>query len=446
MTTTLAGHAAADGFAQPSASSLKQLGRLASPRVGVIRSLCTAMKSHEDSRLITVCCQLHSLPLGMKSNAFVGHGRTLEEATTAALGEACERYCSFAPLSGEPVLASARELGSEAVEPESFEWFSPDQYDAPGFPFQRFTRSTKVTWSRGYALDSGAPVYLPSQLVYLPGRHFEGEVPVVYSTSNGTACGASLADAILGALLECIERDAFMLTWRSRLSLPRIESSISETTTVDEQYFGPSGARYDVLDLSSFHRVPTCLAIVHSGLSGALGIGAASAARPEDAWRRALREGFASRAWFKHERLNETGPIWPSGAHEVEDFKDHFFFYGDPDRREALRFLSDSEETIGIGDIEPLVESDADAQIVQIVSSLRDHGIDAYYVDLTAAEVATVGLRVVRVVCPQLCAPDTGYGIRFLGNPRLQTAAYECGLRAAPLRFDELNLEPHPLP
>jgi ribosomal protein S12 methylthiotransferase accessory factor len=404
------------------------------------------MKSHEDSRLITATCQLHSLPLSRESNAFVGHGRTLEEATTAALGEACERYCSFSPLTGEYIVASADEVGPEAVDPESFRWFTDDQFAAPDFPYQRFTRSTRVTWSLGYALDSGAPAYLPSQLVYLPGPHFDAEVPVVYSTSNGTACGSSLSEAILGALLECLERDAFMLTWRSRLSLRRVDWSGSETAAFDQRFFAPSGARYDVVDLSSFHDVPTCLAIVHGGPSGAIGVGAASSASPRNAWWRALREGFASRAWLKHERLSSDGPVWPSAAEEVRDFKDHFFLYSDPARRDALRFLTASDRTVGIDEIDPLPESDVRYQIRHIVSSLRERGIDTYYVDVTAAEVEAIGMRVVRVISPQLCAPDTAHSVRLLGNPRLRTAAWECGLLSAPLRFDELNLDPHPLP
>ena len=42
------------------------------------------------------------------------------------------------------------------------------------------------------------------------------------STSSGLACHGSLEEASLSGLFELVERDAFMLVWSNRLSLPRL--------------------------------------------------------------------------------------------------------------------------------------------------------------------------------------------------------------------------------
>ena len=39
------------------------------------------------------------------------------------------------------------------------------------------------------------------------------------------ACGATLEEAILSGLLELVERDAFLIAWYNRLSLPLVDWS-----------------------------------------------------------------------------------------------------------------------------------------------------------------------------------------------------------------------------
>jgi len=73
-------------------------------------------------------------------------------------------------------------------------------------------------------------------------------------------------------------------------------------------------------------------------------------------------------------------------------------------------------------------------------------GSSAYAVDVTAPDVAELGLVVTKVVAPELCSLDVAHGARFLGGRRLYEAAAELGLRAAPLTEADLNPYPHPFP
>ena len=72
--------------------------------------------------------------------------------------------------------------------------------------------------------------------------------------------------------------------------------------------------------------------------------------------------------------------------------------------------------------------------------------MSAYAVDVTSPDVESLGLRVVRVVAPELCALDVAHSARFLGCPRLYTAAFEAGLAPRVLEPADLNDDPHPFP
>ncbi len=217
--------------------------------------------------------------IGSRLDSYTGSEHPLREAAeAAAIGEALERYSgSFVP--GERlVVASADQLGPSAVDPERFALFSAAQHAAAGFPFAPFRRDTVVSWVDGFAVPSGEHAYLPAQLVFMPWRDaVAGETRIGHTTSSGLACAPTLEEAVLTGLLELIERDAFMLVWHNRLSLPRLDwrdDAIIER--LDGRYFAPSGHRYSAIDLSVFFDVPTVLGVVHGRPRelGALGVGA----------------------------------------------------------------------------------------------------------------------------------------------------------------------------
>src|SRR5262249_15974708 len=144
--------------------------------------------------------------------------------------------------------------------------FRHDQLADPAIRARPFTSSTPVRWVRGFALPAAEPAYLPVQLVYLAGTEpSAGEAAIGYSPSSGLAWGPGLARAVLVGLLEVVERDAFMITWYNRLSLPRLDwRSDPALVAFERRYFAPSGLDYAVVDLSIFLDVPTALALVNS--------------------------------------------------------------------------------------------------------------------------------------------------------------------------------------
>jgi len=435
----------------PLPDSLRRLRTLLSPYTGTVVHAVRALVSPDDARLVFVGCKLAD-PRAVIGSDFEPEAgaakRTFDEALAAALGEAVERYsASHLPESGL-ILASADELRAEAVAPGRFALFHDDQYDDPGFPFERFTEETRVRWVRGVSL-AGEPRWLPAQLVYLSERLLADEPPISLTTSNGLACGATIEEAALAAFLELLERDAFTIAWQSRLALPRLELEGDRALEVFlTKAIEPAGVCYELVDLSRLHAVPTALALLWGGEHDpvALAVGAAAARTVPEAAEKALCEAFATRAWARSLRLMQPQRAFRPDFSDVVTFEDHVHLYALRRYARQARFLAGSEARTAVGDVLALEGETVGDCLAAISRRLARAGSEGYLVDVTPPDVAAAGLRTVRAVAPELCPLDVMHTARCLGAPRLYEAAWHAGLRDRPLAHDEVNPLPHPFP
>jgi ribosomal protein S12 methylthiotransferase accessory factor len=225
------------------------------------------------------------------------------------------------------------------VAPELFALFSDRQLAQPGFPFRRFTTETVTTWVAGEELPGGTPAWLPAELVFLGPAGLPDQRPVGHATSSGLACGSEASTTVVRGLCELLERDAFMIVWSNRLSLPLLEPPHDSAL---EAPFGATGLAYAAVDLSVFHQLPIALAVVRApeGCPGAVGVGAAAAATPERARWKALAEAFATRA------AGATLAVLAGGApvERIAGFDDHIRYYADGANAAATFFLDASCE------------------------------------------------------------------------------------------------------
>jgi ribosomal protein S12 methylthiotransferase accessory factor len=367
-------------------------------------------------------------------------------ARAAAIGEAVERYAGvFVPFE-RLRRTTARALGETAVRPSRFALFHASQLGAPRFPLVPFTEDTPTTFVEGTDLADGSPALLPAELVYL--RRPDPRIPpIAYATSSGLACGPTLSEAVLGALLEVVERDAVMLAWKCRLSLPLLDwSDDQELTATDRRYFQPTRLRFSVVDASCFLDVPVVISVLHGpdGSGAALSVGAAAGATVQEAWVKAIAESFGVFRWLRQQAA--SGAPTPARADEIESFDDHMLFYASAERAALAGFLDASSDRHPTSTVRPLEGSTPAAQIEAVVHRLASRGLSAFVVDVTSRDVAELGLSVARVIAPELCALDVSHRARFLGGTRLSTAAFEAGLVPEPLEIADLNPLPHPFP
>jgi ribosomal protein S12 methylthiotransferase accessory factor len=430
---------------------LPRLRTFVSPLTGIVQSSAEVLAAPDEQRLVSIGCGVADgrPTIGEEIDDHTGSEHWLRDAAeAAAIGEALERYsASYLPI--ERLVVSSADHLAGAVSPERFALFHESQLAVPEFPFRPFRRDTVVSWVEGFALPRAEPAYLPAQLVFMPWRlGSPDEARVGHTTSSGLACAPTLEEAVLAGLLEQIERDAVMLTWYNRLSLPLLDwSGDPELVPLDARYFAPTGLRYFAIDLSAFFGIPTVLGAVQGapGALGALGVGAGCAPTVAVAWRKALAEAFAVQRWVR-DRALEQPELLERPADEIRNFDDHTIFYAHPDQAARAAFLWGSTERRDTREVAPLEGANVYEQIEAICSRFERQGIAAYAVDVTSPDVRSGGFHVVRAVVPELCQLDVVQRARFLGGRRLYEAAFEAGLLSRPLTVLDVNADPHPFP
>ena len=395
------------------------LESLVSPYVGVVRGVDEVLAQPYDIRRSNIVCETAFAEL------LVGHGTThlgagsgsSRTARAAAIAEAVERYSACWFDDAEAIVATAAELGDRAVEPARFALFSERQHRSRGFPYARFTDDTRVAW-----VPTRERVLIPAQLVYLGWELRPGEVRIAHATSNGLACGPTFSEARRTGLLELIERDAFMITWNARLSWPLLEwADNARLTAFERRFVRPTGLRVSAVDLSAFWGVPCVLGVARSSVSGdaPFGVGAGAASTIERAVEKAIDEAVRVRSWASALRARETQP---PARDAIREFEEHIHYYAYDEHAAAADFLDASEERRDVSSIPPVDEIDF---------------VRSYAVDVTAPDVRAAGLRVVKVVAPELCALDVVHLCRHLGGRRLYEYVRD---------ESEINPEPHPFP
>jgi ribosomal protein S12 methylthiotransferase accessory factor len=434
----------------PLERSLPLLKKLLSPFTGIAHLRFHMMAQPSDPRLWHVTCLTADshLTIGTNVPKYSGGIHPLRErALAAALGEAAERYSvSFVPLE-RLRFSSAHALDGPYVDPTQLNFFSPEQY-ASSDSYVAFDEETPVQWVLGENLHNGQPTWIPSAFCYLPDHRRKSEPRIVYSTSSGVACGATKDEALLGGLYELIERDAFLLMWYNRLSLPILDcAGVAEIESGDRAYYDNTGLHYRVVDLSSFCDVPTAMTIVRDESDYIrLAVGAASAATMIDAVGKSTREAFQTYAWARQMRFLK--PEWsePDDYTTIRDFEDHVALHAFGDHKDQTAFMDASTDRRHVSDVPSVRGAHVREQVSTLLDRLHRRGMDVYAVDVTSPDIRDLGLHVMRAFSPQLCQIDSEHAQRFLGVKRIYTGAFDAGLTPQPLTIETINHFPHPFP
>jgi ribosomal protein S12 methylthiotransferase accessory factor len=283
------------------------------PRVGVTR---VAEITHLDT--LGVPCYSAIRP-GCGVSAYSGKALDAREARVGAQMEALE-----ATLAYDSRVPTRRATHDELAKDEPA--LDPERLPVVGSE-RRNLRAVELEWVRGWNLQMGHPIWLPSEAVFLS----QGPKPPWYRSSNGLAAGNCLAEALAHAVAEIIERDALTIqalttelgplsgllrclarstsappragTSPSRASYPfvTLQSLPSPLRAVIERV-ERAGARIDLRWIASDVAVPVFICLIHEAHAGSDLIHAGSGAHPDAAVaaRRAITEAAQSRLTFIH--------------------------------------------------------------------------------------------------------------------------------------------------
>jgi len=397
-----------------------------------------------------------------------GGGRTWDYRTSDAVAvlEALERYGGSNPTGKRTVVRAAMaDLSEAALDPRRLGVHEDDLYHQMPHLYRRFTEESVCNWVWGYSLTAGSPVLVPESCAYFWTLN-RPDPAFLADTTNGCALGSCLEEAILYGILEVAERDAFLLTWHSRIPAAAIDLDAAddrEPAITAAAITEATGYRVSLFDITTEVGIPCVWAMaVHPLLADgglrpgtgelALFCAAGSHLTPERAALSALAE-LGPQLVDAIKRF----PVRKADAaaclacpDEVRTIFDHAVAFGDPRAYERLDFLTQQPARS-----RPLTEvgrdrawpgnADLRDDLLEMIGRFRSENMEVIVVDQTGPEHLALGLHCVRVLIPGTLPLTYGYRRRRLGNlPRLLTLPSRLGHTGAPLSLADINQLPHP--
>ena len=351
-----------------------------------------------------------------------GTGVEPESAWIRAVVEAAERYATIVHAEQDFVVATARELGSEALALEDIPRCSSSELADARCPLGLPRDDMPIRWLRGYSLISRRERLVPAVMTHLYMPFWKSE-RFWLQISTGVAAHTSVQAALVGAITEAIERDAIALTWLGRLPLAPIAHSdrLSDAAAEVFDRTQASSIRFDDFDATTDLQIPTVFSVQRAAghPSCSLTVSCATHHRPEEALAKARQRGLCRAArheqGFRHpvrgdrlRRLDSWGPVlrsrWARSGLRI-------FFWTATASPQQLRTCGNGRSSTRKGRIRRGSRSSS-------IGCARSD-MDAIAVDLSTDELRDVGLWVVRVIIPQLMPMTFIQRARYLGTGRL---------------------------
>lgn len=433
--------------------SAEGLRALVSPRVGIVRSVVRLHRGADEPVPPVICHALLShfdfRTASTDERGAAGKGLTEAEAERNAIAEAVERYCAMQVDAAQTRHATWDEIAAAAIMPNECVPYSFRQYESAALPgVVPWDPARPITWVRGIELPGSRDVWLPASLVYLglpPDPHERFCVP----SSSGLAAGSSVEMAVLHALYELIERDAFLITWMNRLPAHEIDlDGAPAPTTSIARHYARFGGTLRVFDVTTDIPVPVMMAVVvdRSGVGPAAVVGLGCHLDPAVALTRAVLEVCQVHAAEQlRRRSRPPGAVDPVAYHEVKTLEDHAAFAARFENLGEFGFLFDQSPSRRIDRMPNGSSGSVEADLVRCVDLLLAAGSRVAFADLTTADVAPFGIRVVRAIATGLQPIHFGFAQARLGGRRLYEVPRRLGLAVADRTEAELNPCPHPL-
>jgi ribosomal protein S12 methylthiotransferase accessory factor len=417
---------------------------MAGRRTGIVREVSTAWRLTHGAVAISTVSLFDG---GLESCG--GFSDRYSSSRTISVLEAVERYSGVKPRARRPAIrgtvSSLREL---AVDPELFGLYRDEGCEKHPKPIVPYHDQLELEFVWAYSFASNAPVLVPRQMGFY--SHSEsGELPFVVEGSNGCALGSCPEEALFHAILEVIERDAFLLAWYARKRLPQLDPMESTEPEIRTRCRRLRAAGYDltVMDATVDFSIPAVWVLARSrkgNLPYAAAVGAAHI-RPPQALRRALRELDNS---INRLTLEMNDPEKVQRAHflaenpaEVRSMTDHPLVYCSPRSSPELDFLTECPERTSVRAMEmsarELFSPDLTEELRRIIQRIQSTGSEVIAVNQTTPELSRFGLCTYKALITGAVPISWGQPLRIAGLPRLDAA-----LRAACLSAP--NPAPHP--
>ncbi|MDR1690552.1 MAG: YcaO-related McrA-glycine thioamidation protein [Candidatus Methanoplasma sp.] len=313
-----------------------------------------------------------------------GKGVTPEQAKASAAMEAIERYSAEKRDSDEIVYGTLEQAMDVGLTVDPKDLILPhrtlDIYD-----------TAEIAWTEGFEMFRGSTVWVPACAVFHP--YFpDDDLQLFRYHTNGIASGNTIEEAILHALFELIERDAWSVAEERGAAFADVVVDEDSVPGKLIKKFEEQGITIHLKDLTNDIGVTTIGAAADDTVSKdpeLLTIGVGTHLNPEIACIRAITEVAQSRTTHKHGVKGNARLLKIANDMGYDKVKTvNKVWYSDLEKKVRLSDMKDLSTPYVLDDIEVVLDRLVKAGFDMVIVS-----------DLTRPET---GIPVVRMTVPGL--------------------------------------------
>lgn len=383
-----------------------------------------------------------------------GRNANMPAATRAARCEALERHqVNFLNPQDSFVYGSYEMFQEIAIDPETLCFTSIRP--SPSSQRSRYERNLSMYWCCAGNPLSGKAYLVPAQEIWFNTQTLPNENLCLLSSTNACAVGSSFEEAALFAILEAVERDAFLTTWYLRRPCVQlVPGSIQlEAFQLLWSRVQNTNRNYKILlfNITTDVAMPVilCAAVKQSGRGPQITLSTACRLQTDAAAFAALKELATLPDPDSYDETHARKLL----AHPEDVFspEDHAAFYSLPETFGQLSFLGlDAAPQITAPDLNQGLwiphrhRYNLKAVLEEILERMNALGITVLLKDLTRHEFLRRNLYCVRAIAPGLYPMWFGYhALRFHMSDRIRRLS--ATFLGKPLEdMSQVNLDIHP--
>ena len=377
----------------------------------------------------------------------VGAGSSFakENAITTCIGESIERYSLLRTPLKSFKKNSFSVLGDQAIDPTKFVAFDLRQSFVKKEERFQISNNNKFYWVKASSWFDRKEVYIPAQLVYLYDPNDYGEKIIQFPLSTGAAAGSSTTHALYRAICEAIERDAFLINYLNKLQgqpllqtkggvlneiinkINRYKLSVSLIKFYSDAPINCVGSI--IIDDTSFQPQIVLGMSADADIERAAISATMEACRVRGLVRDWLQEGLSSISKKAIDSLQyhnkKRAFIW---SRKESLIKIKFLLKGKP------HFIKNTD----------VKQKTSEQSLKKILDWLNKMNYHLYVVDITAPRIRNTGIKVLKVIIPELVPLYLNEEYPYLGVKRLYDMPKSLNILKKTKNMSSLNKFPHP--
>ncbi len=349
----------------------------------------------------------------------------------------CVEWYSFSRSSEHPLVsASYNELQENAVDPKLIAAYLPNQYKLT--PIQKFNNNEDYQWCPVQEMFSGKRNLMLADFIYYPYSP-KGKHRYFYANSSGSSAHTSLENALEHAILELIEREAFIVTWVNRIKRKQIKkNSLTEKLIKRINYLEHLDFDVRIVNIT-YDLTPVVMVIAKNDEVPYFSCAAASSYYPADAVEKAMMELEASiycrfRDGPSKEKVKPNNVFHPLDHGRLYEISMYInktrFMFEDVGAPISLKELEDANKFNKFSDL---------------CGEIQHNGWSVYFahMNMLESDIDHLPYQVVKVIIPGVVPMTFGFGLETFVIERMRSLPESCGI-AKRKPISKLNRFPHP--